>query len=141
MLTKQPHQRLFKHDTRLGDDPRAQRADTAAKRWPLTFFAVQQGGKCDRQGPVAVNPRPAGSPVFAPADLTAGSRYAVRHRRHLPALPSSPQALHAGLAGPKIRLLLSAGLFGVDTATPPVPPHPAPTGATKHLLRKENNHD
>ena len=37
-LAEQPHQRLFKHDTRLGDDPRAQRADTAAKRWPLTFL-------------------------------------------------------------------------------------------------------
>ena len=56
MLTKQPQQRRLNHDTRLGDDPRAQRADKAAKRWPLTFFAVQQGGKCDRQGPDAVNP-------------------------------------------------------------------------------------
>jgi hypothetical protein len=55
-LAEQPQHRRLNHDTRLGDDPRAQRADTAAKRWPLTFFAVQQGGKCDRQGPVAVNP-------------------------------------------------------------------------------------
>ena len=38
VLAKQPQQRRLNHDTRLGDDPRAQRADTAAKRWPLTFL-------------------------------------------------------------------------------------------------------
>ena len=65
---------------------------------------------------VAVNPRPAGSPV-------------LRSRRPGGRLPLRPCATGgicgptqlAAARGPQIRLLLSAGLFGADNDTPSVP--------------------
>lgn len=77
--------------------------------------------------PVAVNPSPACSPV-------------LRSRRPHGRLPLRPCGT-GGICGPtqlaatrgrKSASCFSAGLFGVDTATPPVTAHPALTGAIQH---------
>ena len=74
---------------------------------PHLLLAVSGVPSMTVRDPVAVNPRPAGSPVLRSAALTPGCRCA----RAAPAaffgpMAARPQALRAGLAGPKIRLLL-----------------------------------
>ena len=100
-------------------------ADTSVA--PHLLLAVSGVPSMTDRDPVAVNPRPAGSPV-------------LRSRRpdgRLPLRPcgtggiyrpydSSPRRRCApGSPGRKSASCISAGLFGVDIATPPVPPHPS----------------
>ena len=74
---------------------------------PHLLLAVSGVASVTDRDPVAVNPRPAGSPVLRSAALTAGSRCARAAPAAFSALCQlAPRALRAGLAGPKIRLLL-----------------------------------
>ncbi|GAB4994016.1 hypothetical protein MAHJHV58_39580 [Mycobacterium avium subsp. hominissuis] len=49
---------------------------------PLTYQPVSWGHSLTDRDPDPVNLRAVGSPVFAPASLTLGSRCAVRLQRH-----------------------------------------------------------
>ena len=78
-------------------------------------LAVQLAAEPNRRGPVGLNPRPAGSPVLRVASPGARLCCARAAAAAFAALPSSQP-----LAGRKSASSFSAGLKGVDTATPSV---------------------
>ena len=84
---------------------------------PSPLLAVQLAPSLT-DGARRPQPTPGGLARLRVASLALGSAAPVRLQRHL--RPTTRQALRAG-SQPKIRFQLSAGLYGVDSATPPVP--------------------